>query len=293
MAGAGRAGQQRAWAALEGLAVGDAFGHLFFFPQPDGLPGPPWQWSDDTEMALSVYELVVRHGAIDQARLAAAFASRHDPARGYGANMHQQLRLLRAGIPWQTAARAAFDGQGSYGNGAAMRIAPLGAYFADDPDHVVAQARLASEVTHAHPEGVAGGIAVAVAAALAATQPSLEGSAFLEAVCARVPEGEVAAGIRAALQLPPRAGWRTAVRRLGNGSRVSAQDTVPFALWCAARHLRDYQAALWQTVQGGGDTDTTCAMVGGIVAARVGRAGIPQAWLAAREPLPAWVDALA
>ncbi len=84
-----------------------------------------------------------------------------------------------------------------------------------------------------------------------------------------------------------------AVRRLGNGSRVSAQDTVPFALWCAARHLRDYQAALWQTVQGGGDTDTTCAMVGGIVAARVGRAGIPQAWLAAREPLPAWVDALA
>jgi ADP-ribosylglycohydrolase len=284
------AGQQRAQAALEGLAVGDAFGHLFFFPQPDGLPGPPWHWTDDTQMALSVYEQVVRGGAIDQERLAAAFASRYEPARGYGPNMHEQLRLVRDGTHWRTAARAAFGGQGTYGNGAAMRIAPLGAYFAHDLDQTVTQARLASEVTHAHPEGVAGGIAVATATALAAAEPSLEGDALLEAALAPVPDGEVARGILEALGLPTRASVRTAVRRLGNGSRVSAQDTVPFALWCAARHSRDFEAALRLTVQGGGDVDTTCAMVGGIVAARVGRAGIPEEWCAARERLPAWVE---
>jgi ADP-ribosylglycohydrolase len=73
---------------------------------------------------------------------------------------------------------------------------------------------------------------------------------------------------------------------LGNGTRVSAQDTVPFALWCAARHLGDYEEALWQTVSGLGDRDTTCAIVGGIVAVSTGVEGIPGLWLRRREMLP-------
>lgn len=81
---------------------------------------------------------------------------------------------------------------------------------------------------------------------------------------------------------------RMAVAVLGNGTGLSAQDTVPFALWCAAQHLDDYEAALWLTVSGLGDRDTTCAIVGGIVACALGEAGIPSAWLAAREPLPDW-----
>ena len=48
-----------------------------------------------------------------------------------------------------------------------MRVAPLGAYFADDLEMVRAQAVLAAEVTHAHPEGIAGAVAVALAAAWA------------------------------------------------------------------------------------------------------------------------------
>ena len=71
---------------------------------------------------------------------------------------------------------------------------------------------------------------------------------------------------------------------LGNGSRVTAPDTVPFALWCAARHADDFEEAMWTTVAGLGDRDTTCAIAGGIVAA--GGASIPAQWLEAREPLP-------
>ena len=63
---------------------------------------------------------------------------------------------------------------------------------------------------------------------------------------------------------------------------------MPFALWCAARHLDDDEEALGLTVSGLGDRDTTCAIVGGIVACYVGEEGIPVAWLQAREPLPAW-----
>ncbi len=63
-----------------------------------------------------------------------------------------------------------------------------------------------------------------------------------------------------------------------------AQDTVPFCLWSAARHLGDFEEAMWATVSGLGDRDTTCAIVGGILAAG-GEAQIPPAWVAARESL--------
>ena len=79
-----------------------------------------------------------------------------------------------------------------------------------------------------------------------------------------------------------------AVAALGNGAGVSAQDTVPFALWCAGHRLGDYEEALWLTVGGLGDRDTTCAIVGGIVSLFTGPDAIPEGWLHAREPLPGW-----
>ena len=63
-------------------------------------------------------------------------------------------------------------------------------------------------------------------------------------------------------------------------------DTVPFALWCAARHLNDFAEALWCAISVGGDVDTNCAIVGGIVALAVGRERIPSEWTWYREALP-------
>ena len=73
---------------------------------------------------------------------------------------------------------------------------------------------------------------------------------------------------------------------LGTGQRVISSDTVPFALWCAARHLASYAEALWTTVAGLGDRDTTCAIVGGIVSLSAGAASIPEEWSSATEALP-------
>ena len=75
---------------------------------------------------------------------------------------------------------------------------------------------------------------------------------------------------------------------LGSGDGATAQDTVPFVLWCAGECLDDYEEALWLTVSGLGDRDTTCAMVGGIVALSAGEGSIPVGWRQAREPLPRW-----
>nr|WP_049793751.1 ADP-ribosylglycohydrolase family protein [Hoyosella subflava] len=72
---------------------------------------------------------------------------------------------------------------------------------------------------------------------------------------------------------------------------MTAQDTVPFALWAAATHFDDYPAAIAACIEADGDIDTTSAIVGG--AAHTGtasRTGVPEAWLTAREPLPHWLS---
>ncbi|BDT96075.1 hypothetical protein IFM12275_60510 [Nocardia sputorum] len=133
--------------SLDGLSVGDALGAEFPIVGrsiPDlracDLPARQSGWTDDTEMACTVVAQLSSHGAIEQDRLAAAFARRFDPRRDYGFLAVDTLRRIRNGVHWREAAGAAFDGQGSCGNGAAMRVAPLGAFYADDPDKIAAEA---------------------------------------------------------------------------------------------------------------------------------------------------------
>jgi len=61
-----------------------------------------------------------------------------------------QMRDIMGGAKWRDTAANAFGGQGSMGNGGAMRVAPLGAYFADDLERCATEARASSLVTHTH-----------------------------------------------------------------------------------------------------------------------------------------------
>ena len=288
----------RARLSLEGLSVGDAFGDRFFVNpsmvdqliHERALPRPPWPYTDDTEMALGIVFELERAGAISQNSLARRFVSLYDPSRGYGPAIHRVLRGIADGSDWRALASSQFGGQGSYGNGGAMRVGPLGAYFADDLRVTAAQAELSAEVTHTHPDAIAGAIAVAIAAAIA-SRASDDGSVatpreFLDEVGSHTPDSDVRQRLRRARDLPHGATVRLAVASLGNGSLVSAQDTVPFALWCAAQHLDNYEEAMWLAVSGLGDRDTTCAIAGSVVALSAGWDSIPATWRASREPLP-------
>ncbi len=289
---------QRARLSLEGLSVGDAFGECFFreryHPLMDSreLPEPMWYYTDDTNMALSVYHILSKHHAIQQDDLALSFAEHYSMLRGYGASMHGFLARIKNGASWRTEATNLFDGRGSFGNGASMRVAPLGAYFADDLNAVIEQARCSAEITHANPEGISGAIAVAVAAAIAwklkqdNQRPTRQ--AFIDMVFPYIPAGVVSEKVRHARNLAPGSSLMLATSALGNGSQISAQDTVPLALWLAGEYLDNYEEALWQTVTAFGDIDTNCAIVGGIVSLYTGAEGIPAAWIERREPLPEW-----
>jgi ADP-ribosylglycohydrolase len=284
--------------SLVGLSIGDALGSRWEGEAFDRLrlsddlapPGTLARWTDDTQMALCVFEALAADGTIDPDRLAHRFALRYEPWRGYGRGMHALLPSLRDGGDWRVLAERLFPG-GSYGNGSAMRVAPLGAYFQDAPaERVVQEAERSAVVTHAHPEARAGAVAVALAAWLAARSrgddPPPPGELWT-AVAARLdPSLHVARGLHAAAALPPETPLHDAVFRLGNGSHVTCADTVPLALWIAFSHLHDFPLAIRHAVAAGGDADTIAAIVGGIVAGREGVERIPPRWRAAVEPLP-------
>ncbi len=313
----------RAIDSLEGLSVGDAFGEQFFMSfemlarlldKSDEWNGPPydfeddfiqrelvakrrlefsavtWRWTDDTALALEVVAELRDNGRIDPDSLAQRFGRRYlqGQERGYGAAMHSLLpRLEREG--WQNAAQNLFDGKGSYGNGSAMRVPPLGAYFADDFDLLVEQARLSAIVTHSHEEGVAGAIATAVATGICARLcdegAELAPSAFLDEIIVHTPDSEVKKGLIQCREFSEDYTGEQVAAIVGSGMDVACQDTVPFCCWCAASQLTDFSEAMWLTVAGLGDWDTTCAIVGGMIGARVGTAGIPAVWRGRRERL--------
>lgn len=273
--------------SLEGLSVGDSFGEIFFSHTPsseDDLPPGPWHWTDDTHMALSIVDVLCTHGHIDQDKLAASFAERflEQPNRGYAGGARRLLTRIATGTKWREAAPSLFGG-GSYGNGGAMRAAPIGGFFSGDPARASEEGRLSAVVTHAHPEGAAGAMAVAAAAAIAAASSHPEGNVFLLEIMQFVPDSLTRRGIEAAIGIPSD-DLAQAATRLGTGLQVSSQDTVPFCLWSAAHHLKCFAEALWLTAAGLGDSDTTCAIVGGIVA--LSSRKIPTTWLSRREPLP-------
>jgi ADP-ribosylglycohydrolase len=282
---------------LDGLSVGDAIGEALSYQHHRAReladfsmfrPGTV-RYTDDTEMALALFETLKLLRGIDEDAVAWAYSSRYrrDPERGYGKMARKILEEIGTGTPWREVSMKAFGG-GSFGNGAAMRVAPLGGYFADDLSAIPEAAAGSARVTHFHPEGIAGAIAVAIATAIAFASRERTaadaGRAIWDAVLDYTPESTVRTRISRARMMSQTTPAEVA-RELGNGMEISAQDTVPFCIWSACRSLTDYREAILSTVETGGDCDTNCAIVGGIVTAYLGSAEIPKDWLSAREPL--------
>ncbi|QHT70147.1 crystallin J1 [Rhodocytophaga rosea] len=280
--------------SLKGLSIGDAFGDSFFGEQEvikekierREIPElTKWEFTDDTVMSIAIMEILEQFGEINQEKLAQLFAQNYqkDINRGYGGTAHKILREIGEGKPWQQAAKEVFDGQGSMGNGAAMRSAPIGAYYSDNFSKLIDQSQLAAEITHANHEASVGAIAVALAASLAVkskeTGITLSPIKFLENIISYLEESDTKSKISKSLHIPASYRIETVTAILGNGTKLLAQDTVPFALWCAAHHLTDFEEALWTAVTGLGDRDTIGAIVGSIVILSAKEETIPKVWV--------------
>ncbi|MFN2466554.1 MAG: ADP-ribosylglycohydrolase family protein [Gaiellaceae bacterium] len=277
--------EERARGALIGTFVGDALGMPFEGAPHSDVPAEVEMlaarrgrgtYTDDTQMMIALAESLIELGRVEEEHLARAFQQAYDPGRGYGGGTRRVLQLWADGTPVADAAQRIFDGQGSRGNGAAMRIAPVAVRFRADPSRLRAEAARSARVTHAHPVGVDG--AVVQAAAIGA---ALRDEDILDVARGAARTEEMAEGLRDVGELLAKTREPATVQaRLG--SSADARESVCAALYAVLAHAA-LEDALRFAVRLGGDTDTVAAMAGAIAGARRGAQSIPVRWLEALE----------
>jgi poly(ADP-ribose) glycohydrolase ARH3 len=291
---------------LLGLALGDALGA----PLEGGVlerlvwrllgigRGGELRCTDDTQMSLDVAESLAKCGRLDPEDLAMRFARGYRWSRGYGPAAAKVLRRIARGMPWQQANRSVYP-SGSYGNGGAMRVAPLALFYASQPDELVAMARASACITHAHPAGQEGAVLVAVAVAAAAAKTSGADQDPRQTVLhACAPYGSLEPFVA---RLALAHGWlegevkatpQQVRQQLGNG--IAASDSCVTAIYCAARFLREELRAMLEFVASiGGDVDTIGAMAGAVWGAANGCERLPAEVLEKLEQRQRLVDAAA
>jgi poly(ADP-ribose) glycohydrolase ARH3 len=235
----------------------------------------PWRYTDDTEMAIGVAEALVKDRRIVAESLCEAWVANCTPGRPYGAS-RLVLEAMARHEDHRAVAENLFPG-GSFGNGAAMRVAPVGLFFRDHPDRAWDEARLSALPTHVHPLAIEGAQLIAAAVAFAVRQADIDRDAFL----ADLQRRSATDAFRARLQLARQLRSRDELPRLGN--HVVALDSVVTAIACFAFSPDSYPQTVADAVFLGGDTDTIAAMAGAISGARLGKSAIPPALLEAVE----------
>lgn len=264
-------------APYEGLSAADIF---FQFGPADGLvanrSGDTLYYTDDTQMMIGVAETLLDCREIGEARLCRAFVENYHPDRGYGQGARKILNAMARGKDWRALAATLFPG-GSFGNGAAMRVAPVGLLFRDDPARLWEQARLSALPTHVHPLGVEGAQLLAAAVAHASSINAFDGPALYQRLRAAATTEEFQWHLTIATDLKP--GDSVA----GLGSTLLAHRSVVTAIACFAASPGDFETAVGRAIGLGDDTDTVAAMTGALVGAFAGLQCIPGARLAELE----------
>jgi poly(ADP-ribose) glycohydrolase ARH3 len=275
--------------ALVGTAVGDALGRPVkglsaariareHGEVRDLLGHPRGRYTEDTQMMIVVAEWLLDGGAADGGGFAERIQREHDPDRDYGRTTTDFLRRVRAGEGWETAGEHAFA-RGSFGNGAAARIAPCALFHHRDREALERLVETCAVVTHSHPLGIAGAILQArqVALALTRREEPLDPLPFVVELRSTTNFIEFRNKLRTVEEcLERRAPARVVRDRLG--ANATALGSVPTSLYCFLSQTESFEAALVLAISLGGETDSIGAMTGAIAGAHHGLSGIPSRW---------------
>ncbi|KAA0192385.1 hypothetical protein HAZT_HAZT002414 [Hyalella azteca] len=263
---------------------------------------------DDTAMTQSVAQSLIDEKSFSEVDMAKKFVRAYykEPRRGYGANIVNVFAALKATNfkdVWAPAALQ-FDGSGSYGNGGAMRVAPVALFTAAaSTEEAINMARDSALITHSHAQGYNGAIlqCLAVRNALLSPSSSLNPQEYVEGLISTLSkmrnpreedqdEGEGHGGFVDSLHVLQELLGRSdqvtreeVVERLGND--VSAINSVPTAIYAFLRALQPIQGiesdseflrSIVYAISLGGDTDTIASMAGAIAGAYHGSQGVPE-----------------
>ncbi len=237
-------------------------------------------YTDDTHMTIGVVESLIQSRGFDGEHMAQAFIKNYEtePWRGYGPGPPRVFRMIKSGEPWDSAASKIYRG-GSFGNGSAMRVAPIGLLYSNNPAKLREIAYKSSSITHSHELGKEGAALQAYAVALALNTPSdeeIDREAFLlklQNFAQTQLYKEKIANTKELLGEQDRA---RVVAVLGNG--IEALNSVPTAIYCFLKQPKSYKDSVIYAISLGGDTDTIASMAGAILGAYLGIEAIPQEW---------------
>jgi poly(ADP-ribose) glycohydrolase ARH3 len=241
----------------------------------------PLRYTDDTHMTIGVAESLVECSGFNGPHMAGRFVSNYsrEPWRGYGPGPPRVFKLIRGGEPWDKAAAHIYGG-GSFGNGAAMRAAPVGLLFWSRPAELREAAHLSSLITHSHVLGMEGAAVQAMAVALAvAEKPDkpLDTSSFASRLLNFTTEDVYRAKIAEFSTLLESPDDREkVVGQLGHG--IEAFNSVPTAIFAFLAHSQHFASTVIYAVSLGGDTDTIASMAGAISGAYLGIDALPSEW---------------
>ena len=254
------------------------------------------RYTDDTQMTIALAESLLESRGFDGGEFAARLVAAYDPTRGYGQGTTDVIRRLRSGEPWQTAADHSYP-RGSFGNGAAIRMAPVALLHHHDRESLGLLAEETALVTHSHPLGVAGAVlqACQIALAIQSRGEALDPLGFAVVLRSSTTSTEFRQKLRAVEECLEESPTLEAVHnRLGCNS--TALGSVPTGLYCFLSHPESFEAAVTYAVSLGGDTDSIAAMTGAIAGAYHGAQAIPERWRRKLEEGPkgaSYVETLA
>ena len=296
--------------AILGTAIGDALGRPAEGRHPAGLRGQeeafrdfqPWGGhysgpkgtiTDDTQLTMCVAQsLLTTRGRIDPEDLARRFVDWLPNGRGTGHTCVTAVYRLQMGENWWTA------GVASAGNGAAMRVAPIGIALGADTTLLCHDAALSALVTHADPMAVASAVGHAwlIAHLAGANASTLDPTSLVNELAAAIeviddpgaPErewnqrpGKTSAAITLAnrvREIPALLGKPIgeAFDYVYNGAFVL--ETLPAALWCFFSYRDDPEEGVINAVLRGHDADTVASMAAAYFGALHGVAAFPDRW---------------
>jgi len=271
--------EQKFSGCMLSAALGDALGAGYG-------SGAELRYTDDAAMMIALAEhLLENYGEVDPLKLAWKFLEAYEaePWRGYGPGPPRIFKMIRRGEGPLELDKRLYPG-GSLGNGAAMRIAPIGLLYHDDVVKLMEAVRASCKPTHNHPLAIEGALLEAYSVAIAVRLgPSEDADPkdFTEQLI-QLPVSEI---YQLKLKLIPRlidsgADRMSIVRSLGN--MVEAHNSVPTAIYCYLAE-QDPARVIRRAIGLGGDRDTIACMAAAIAGAHRGVESLPESLLGRLE----------
>lgn len=184
------------------------------------------------------------------------------------------------------------SGVNSAGNSAALRSGIIGVCYGDRPEKLLALVKASTAITHSNAQAELGAIAIAVAAYLASYQSFVTPTDYHQTLQKILvdsniesPDSETKAFLslikQACVSAEHKEAGVTLATKLANNNGISNRmyDTVSIVIQVWLRNQERYSESIKEIIYLGGDTDTTAAILGGIIGASVGMKEIPRKWL--------------